>query len=883
MVRSGLSRADGLPTGATYGFTSEVLRLLKEIAPTHAAVVFDTPGETFRHRLYAEYKATRNAMPEELAGQLDLIRQTTEAIGVRHLAIPGCEADDLVASIAVKAAEAGLAVWIVTGDKDFLQIVSDRIRVYQLSKPSSAAAVIDRAGVVEKFGVPPERVVDVLALMGDAVDNVPGVKGVGEKTAVKLVQRYGSLEGVLTEGPKHESPKLAEALAAHREAAELARRLVTLDLGCPLPVPIEALAWKGVDREVAAPLFRSLEFRALAQEYAPKPREVARDYRQITNAAELESLMAELSRADLVSVDTETTSVAKHRAVLVGLSFSTKPGVAWYVPLNAQPRVIPDPPDAPFWGVSVLERLKTFLEDPRPTKCGQNAKYDILILRAHGVRMRGLVTDTMIASWLLDPTQREHGLDALALRHFDYQKVRTRELIGRGRDEMSMDLVPIEHVSEYACEDADFTRRLAELFLPRLAEEGLAKLHDEVELPLLMVLADMEEKGVRVDRQLLKKMASELCGDVERLHEAIRRTAGADFNPNSPKQLGELLFDELKVHEQTGYKPKKTKTGWATGQEVLEELAQVEICRQILEYRSVSKLVSTYVVPLPELVREDGRIHTSFNQAVASTGRLSSSDPNLQNIPIRTETGKRIRLAFLPTADDWELVSADYSQIELRLLAHFAKDENLIAAFRDGRDIHRETAARVFNLNPEEVDAVARSRAKVINFGLLYGMGPQRVAQETELSLDEAKTFIDRYFSAFPKVRGYLESLKEQARTEGSVTTILGRRRPIPDIHSPNNMLKSQAERLAVNTPIQGSAADLIKVAMVRIHARLLRETMRSHLIIQVHDELLLDVPKSELRAVMDLVKHEMEHVWDLLVPLRVDLGHGENWLAAQH
>ena len=491
----------------------------------------------------------------------------------------------------------------------------------------------------------------------------------------------------------------------HKDLALLTRKLVTLHLGCPVPFPIDDFLWKGADPEAASRLFRSLEFKNLAAEFVPKPKPVAKDYRQVTTEAELDALVAELRKADLVSVDTETTALSQRRAVLVGLSFSMSPGVAHYVPLNANPRIIPDPPDAPFWGVKVLERLKPFLEDPRPTKCGQNAKYDILIMRVHGVRMQGLRTDTMIASFLIDPTQREHGLDALSMRHFEYQKVRTQELIGKGRDEMSMDLVPVEHVSEYACEDADFTRRLADLFLPRLDEAGVRALHDDVEMPLLMVLADMEEKGVRVDRQLLKKMAQEWCGDVERLQESIRKIAGPDFNPNSPKQLGELLFDELKVHEQVGYKPKRTKTGWATGQEVLEELAEVEICKLILEFRSVSKLVSTYVLPLPDLVRESGRIHTSFSQTVAATGRLSSSDPNLQNIPIRTEAGKKIRLAFLPTADDWELLSADYSQIELRLLAHFAKDENLIGAFRDGRDIHRETAARVFNLKPEAVDA----------------------------------------------------------------------------------------------------------------------------------------------------------------------------------
>ena len=615
----------------------------------------------------------------------------------------------------------------------------------------------------------------------------------------------------------------------------------------------------------------------------PRPKPVAKDYHQITTAAELDALIAELGKAELVSVDTETTALSQRRAVLVGLSFSAKPGVAHYVPLNANPRIIPDPPDAPFWGVNVLERLKPFLEDPRPVKCGQNAKYDILILRAHGIRMQGLKTDTMLASYLLDPTQREHGLDALALRHFDYQKVRTQELIGRGKDEMSMDLVPVEHVSEYACEDADFTRRVAELFLPRLDEAGVRALHDDVEIPLLMVLADMEEKGVRVDRQLLKKMAQEWCGDVERLQESIRTIAGPHFNPNSPKQLGELLFDELKVHEQAGYKPKKTKTGWATGQEVLEELQSVEICRLILEFRSVSKLVSTYVLPLPELVREDGRIHAQFNQTGAATGRLSCNDPNLQNIPIRTEAGKTDPSGISPDrrrlGAPLRRLFADRAQAPRPLRERREPDRSVP---RGARHPPRDRGAR---LQPE-ARGRGRDRAQPrqghqLRAPLWHGTAAGRAGDGAHSRRGEDfHRALLRGVPEGPRIPREPEGRGPHAGLRGDDP------RPPPshpDIHSPNNMLKSQAERLAVNTPIQGSAADLIKVAMVRIHRRLLSEKMRSHLILQVHDELLLDVPKSELDATIALVKHEMEHAWDLLVPLRVDIGHGANWLVAQH
>ncbi len=880
MTSSGLSRADGTPTGATYGFAMELHRLLERIRPTHAAVVFDSAEPTFRHALYADYKATRERMPEELVAQLDLLRQVCAAEGVPALAKPGFEADDVMGTLAVQARDAQLDCWLVTGDKDFLQLVDDRIRVYQLPRGDQDAIVIDRAGVREKFGVAPEQVVDVLALMGDASDNAPGVPGIGEKTAIKLIQDFGNLDAVLEGGPT-QSPKVRAALQSNRELAHLTKRLVTIETHCPLDQTLDDLKFSGGNAAVAGPLYRELEFRSLAQAFAEAPRRAHAGYVQVKTADELEAVLREVEAAELVSVDTETTSLDPRQARLVGVSFSVKTGEAWYIPMNADPPVVPDKRDAPFRGYAVLERLRPFLESSRPTKCGQNAKYDMLVLRGHGVRVAGLRMDTMLAAYLVDPGAREHGLDALSLRYFGYQKIRTEELIGTGKNQITMDLVPVDAVAEYAAEDADYTRRLAELFGPELDQKQLRRLHDEVELPLLYVLADMEEVGVRVDRSLLKKMAATLLENAERLGDEIRAIAGPGFNPNSPKQLGEFLFETLKVHEPIGYKPKKTKTGWATGQEVLEELGDVEICRKILEYRSVTKLVGTYVQPLPDLVGSDGRIHTSYNQAVAATGRLSSSNPNLQNIPIRTEAGKKIRLAFLPTADDWVLLSADYSQIELRLLAHFAQDDALISAFVAGRDIHRETAARVFGITPDAVDPATRSRAKAINFGILYGMGPQRLARETGLTVDEARQFIDRYFAAFPKVRGFLDGLKAKAREDGFVTTILGRRRTITDINSPNGMLRAQAENMAVNTPIQGSAADLIKVAMINIHRELGSRHLQARLILQVHDELVLDVPTSELPDVQELVRAGMETVWDLRVPLRVDMGTGRNWLEA--
>jgi DNA polymerase-1 len=732
------------------------------------------------------------------------------------------------------------------------------------------------------WGVEPAQVADVLALMGDASDNAPGVPGIGEKTAKKLVAQFGDVERVLAQGPSASSPKIAAALRDHADLARLTRRLVEIKRDVPGLPSVDALAYAGPDRAAAEAFFREFEFKGLAEAFAPPRAALARDYRTVATAEELDRLVAELAAAPLVSVDTETTSLKPLEAALVCVSLSAADGVAWCVPLRADPPVVPDAPDAPFRGAAVLARLKPFLEDPRPTKCGQNAKYDALVLRRHGVRLRGLVTDTMIASYLIDPSRREHNLDALTLDRFGHRKIRTDELIGRGKDELTMDLVPLEHLAEYACEDADFTRRLAAAFLPELDEKGLRKLHDEVELPLLDVLADMEETGVRVDRPLLRKLAAEWAAVAEKLAEEIRVLADdPGFNPGSPKQLGELLFDRMKVHEAVGYRPKRTKTGYATGQEILEELGDVPLVGKILEWRSTAKLVSTYVAPLPELAGEDGRIHTHFNQAVAATGRLSSSDPNLQNIPIRTERGRRIRKAFLPTDADGVLISADYSQIELRLLAHFSEDEALVGAFRAGRDIHRETAARVFGMKPEDVDPGVRSRAKAVNFGVLYGMGPQRLARETGLTIDEAKAFIERYFDAFPRIRGYLDGLKESARRLGYATTILGRRRPIPDLGSPNGMLRSQAENMAVNTPIQGSAADLIKVAMVRVHRRLAESGLRTKLVLQVHDELVLDAPAAEAERAERLTAECMEGVAALQVPLKVDVGRGPSWLEA--
>mgnify|MGYP001365124876 CR=1 FL=1 len=884
MAKSGLSNGAGLPTGATFGVAMEMERLLKRIHPRYAALVMDTKEPTFRHLKYPDYKATRDRMPDELAEQLPWIKDVARALGVPVLELPGFEADDLMGTLAKEADRQSIPVLLVTGDKDFFQLVTDRVLIYNVLKRDQEVLVLDPVGVREHFGVAPDQVVDVLALMGDSSDNVPGVPGIGEKTAKRLIAQFGSLDALLAYQGPDLSPKLSETLKNNRDRAELCRELVTIDTNVPLGVPISDLRYEGPNVTVAAETFQRLDFRTLAASYASQV--AAKDappknYRVVRTEAELDACLERLRQAPLVAVDTETTGLNPRACHIVGFSFSCAPNEAWYVPLNQHPPVVPAPEDSPL-GQGVVNKLKPFLESAEGKFCGQNVKYDMLLMRNHGIDLSLPRIDTLIAAYLLEPHERERNLDALTLRHFGHTKIKTESLIGKGKDQLTMDLLPIDDVGEYACEDADYTYRLADRFLPRLSQEGLLHLHDDIEVPLIRVLADMEAHGVRVDKDRLRAMAAQMQREVDALLLEIEAAAGRPFNVNSPKQLGELLFDELKIHEALGYKPRRTSTGWATGQEVLDALSGHPLPDLILKYRSRSKLLGTYIRPLPELVDPfTGRIHTSYNQTVAATGRLSSSDPNLQNIPIRTEAGKAIREAFLPSRDDHVLLSADYSQVELRIMAHMSKDQAMIDAFLRGEDIHRDTASRVFQVPLDQVDSLMRSRAKAINFGLMYGMGASRLAEETGMTPKESKEFIERYFGAFPAVREFVESLKEFTRQNGYALTLSGRKRPIPDIHSSNGMLRNAAENMAINTPIQGTAADILKIAMVSIHRRLKSEGLLGRMILTVHDEIVLDLPEAELAQVKSLVTECMESAMTLLVPLKVDMGIGKNWLLA--
>jgi len=876
-ARNPLMNSKGENTSAVFGFTRSLLKILDEQKPEYLAVVFDRPEPTFRHKDFAEYKAQRAPMPDDMAPQIPRIKEVVEALGVPVLELPGYEADDIIATLARRAAERGMKVTIVSGDKDLAQLVNDRIRVYNPRKAGEEVEILDRKGVEEKLGVPPERVVDLLALTGDSVDNIPGVKGIGPKTATQLLKQFGSLEGIYENIENVRPERVKRLLQEQEEQARLSRQLATVDADSPVEVALEELRVREPERERLVELFRELEFNSLLQRFSTNSAEnEEHDYRILRSRSELEWLVQALRRAGTFAVDLETTSLDSMRASIVGFSFSWKAGFACYVPVRG-----PAGERIEFTEQEVLQALKPVLEDPRLRKVGQNIKYDLLVLRHAGVELAGIHFDTMVAAYLLNPSERQHNLDSLSLEYLRYKKIPTSSLIGkRGKEQRSMDQVAVEVVGEYACEDADIAWRLYEVLEPRLREAGLERLFHEVEMPLVEVLADMEYTGVKLDLAYLKEMSRQLESELRALEERIFAVAGERFNVNSPQQISKILFGKLGLPAK-----RRTKTGYSTDVRVLEELArQHELPRLLLEYRQLAKLKSTYVDALPQMVHpRTGRVHTSYNQTVTATGRLSSSEPNLQNIPIRTDIGRQIRRAFIPSSDDHVLLDADYSQIELRIMAHLSGDRRLRESFERDEDVHTRTAALVFGLETEEVTPEHRRRAKEVNFGIMYGMGAYGLAQRLEITPEEAQQFIAGYFATYPKVHDFIIQTIQKARRDLYVTTLLNRRRLLPDILSENQRVREFAERTAINTPIQGTAADLIKVAMIRIWRELRRRGLKTKMIMQVHDELVFDVPKSELDEVKELVKREMEDAIQLDVPVKVEIGVGRNWLEAAH
>lgn len=869
-IRNPLLNSKGLVVSAVYGFVSSLLALLEKVTPGHVAVVFDTPEPTFRHRAYAAYKATRPPMPDDLVRQLATIREVVDALGVSILEAPGYEADDVIGTLAARARERGMRSLIVSGDKDFLQLVDAHVRVYDPMKETEFTP----DEVVRLFGVPPERVVDVLGLAGDSSDNIPGVPGIGRKTATDLVARYGPIESVVAHAGEIAGPARRKNITEHAAQALESRALATIHTEVPIEVELGNLARRPPDAGRVVPLFRELEFPTLLRRVLPaeKPLGAARPhYETVEDERGLDALLAALNTPAGFAVDLETTSLDPLSAEIVGISFSNAEGRAHYVPLSHA--------GAALDRGAVMARIKPLLEDEAVPKVGQNLKFDYSVLKCSGVELRPIAFDTMLASYALDPEKRSHGLSALALEHLGRTMTPIGDLIGKGKDQLTLADVALPQVRDYACADAEAAWSLTAVLRSEVDAAGLLSLMRDVDLPLVPVLAGMELAGVSVDTEFLGMLAVDYGREAERLRQSVWAAAGVEFNLDSPKQVGEVLFDRMGLR-----KGRRTKTGYSTDERTLLALAvKHEIAGLILSYRQLMKLKAGYLDALPRLVNpRSGRVHTTYNQAVAATGRLSSSNPNLQNIPTKTELGREIRKAFV-AGEGRRFVSADYSQIELRIMAHLSGDDGLIAAFRAGKDLHRATAALILGVAEEAVTREQRDWAKAVNFGIMYGMTPYGLARELSIETDEAAAFIDRYFETYPRVKEYTERAIHDARRSGYSSTMLGRRRPIRGLSSDTASLRSFAERTAVNTPIQGSAADMIKLAMIEADRRLADSAVPAKMVLQVHDELVFEVDAGAAEEAAALARECMERPpgIELGVPVVVNVSVGGNWFEA--
>jgi DNA polymerase-1 len=847
-----------------------VRKIVDKEKPEYLGVVFDVKGPTVRHEEFSAYKAHRKPMPEDLAAQLPVLKDVLRALRVATAEYPKYEADDALASLAARAAAKGILTVIVTTDKDLLQVVDAMTSVWNPSKETT----IDAASVKDVFGVGAGEVIDVLSLWGDPTDNVPGVPGIGEKTAKSLIQEFGSLDNLLRNIDQVKNPRVRERITQNRELLELSRRLVTVTRDLDIELDLERYAVQAPDEKETIRLFQELEFSSLLADFLKKPRLPAeKEFHTIFEEDELRALAARIAAAGEVALDTETDSASPTRARLVGLSFSIVPGEAFYVPVGHD--YLGAPPQIPK--ERALDILRPVLEDPAVRKIGQNIKYDLIVLEREGVRLAGVSRDTMVLSYLLEPNWGQHGLEKLALHYLQATKTPYKDIVGRGKSELTMDKVGIERAAPYACQDAALALELDRILWKKIEAKKLDRLYEDIERPLIGLLARMEVCGVRVDPGVLKSMSKELEGELGRLEKEIHALAGGAFNINSPRQLADILFHKLGL--PAARRTKITK-GYSTSLDILEELAAVHpLARHVLDYRRMAKLKSTYADALPQLINPaTGRIHTSYNQTVASTGRLSSSDPNLQNIPVRGPWGARFRRAFVPDKGHL-LLAADYSQIELRVLAHLSQDPKLIATFLEDRDVHEETARLVFGDSKGEE---TRRRAKIINFSIVYGTSAFSLAKELGTSAAEAQKFIDRYFGELPGVKAYLDRVVEEARELGYSETILGRKRQVPELRMPDRTIQQAGRRIALNNPIQGSAADLVKVAMLRAARELEVRKLGTRMILQVHDELVFEVPEMEKTEVEPLVREAMEGAAELLVPLKVRLGFGPNWADAK-
>ncbi|MFM1771221.1 MAG: hypothetical protein RLZZ71_363 [Bacteroidota bacterium] len=906
-IRTPRINSKGLNTGAMFGFTNTLLDILNNEKPSHIAVVFDAPEQTLREIDYEAYKANRSETPEDIKLAVPYIKKIVEAFNIPMLIAPGYEADDIIGTLAKKAEQEGFHTYMMTPDKDYGQLVSDKTFIYKPGYQGGKAEILGEAEVCAKFNIQNvSQVIDLLGLMGDAVDNIPGIPGIGEKTAAKLLAEFGSLEGLLENTHKLKG-KQKENVENFREQGILSKKLATIMLDAPTPLDEEALKVSEINKNAIREVFEELEFRQLIKrvlneepnatasanpsssssaapdlfssageevEIPSTPKntieDVPHEYFMAMSEQELQSLHTELQRSSIFSFDTETSDLEPHSAYLVGLSFSTKAHTGWYVPISSNFEE----------AVKQLEFFKDIFADTSKTLVAQNYKFDYKMMKKYGMKIQNKIFDTMLAHYVIN-ADGKHGMDALSESYLNYKPVSIESLIGpKGKNQNSMAHLPAESIKDYAAEDADVTLQLAEIFMPELEKQGTTSVLENIETPLIEVLANMEWEGIRVDKDFLNAYSVELGKELDIIEEKITELAGEKFNLDSPKQLGVILFEKLKITTEM----KKTKTGqYSTGEDVLQRYLHThEIVPLILDYRELRKLKSTYIDTLPTMINPiTGRVHTNFMQAVAATGRLSSNQPNLQNIPIRTSRGKEIRKAFVARDENHVLVSADYSQVELRIIAALSGDQNMIEAFQQGEDIHKATASKVFNVPLEEVTKDMRSKAKAVNFGIIYGQGPFGLAQQLGISRTEAKNIIEAYYTQFAALKTYQHKAVEDCRSKGFVETVLGRRRFLPDINSSNAISRSFAERNAVNAPIQGSAADVIKMAMAKIQAALKAANLKTKMVLQVHDELLFDTPKEEIDQVFALVKHEMENAVKLAVPLEVEIQAGNNWLEA--
>ncbi len=921
LIKNPRINSKGMDTSAIMGFMNSLLDVIKREQPDHLAVAFDKGGSVERTELFEDYKANRDETPDAIRIAVPYIQQILKAMKIPVVELPGYEADDLIGTLAKQAEQEGYKVFMVTPDKDFGQLVSENIFMYRPARMGNGIEIWGIPEVQKRFGVQrPEQVIDYLGMMGDASDNIPGLPGVGDKTAKKFLEDFGSLEGLLSNTDKL-SGKMKEKIEENAELGRLSRKLAEIKTDCDVQFHAEDYEMCPPDAEEVQKIFEELEFRRLKEQFLKlfsgevepstpvtstetakqeakvagsgqftlfggDPSEAAATikdvnsrktiadvphfYQSVQGGMAMELFLQNLMKQSSVCFDTETTSINPLEAELVGIAFSWAAGKGFYVPF----------PEGKNDAMPLIEKLRPFFESESIEKIGQNLKYDIKVMLNYGVEVKGKLFDTMLAHYLINPDMR-HNMDVLSETYLNYTPISITELIGKkGKNQLNMRQVPLDKQTEYAVEDADVTFQLAQHFAPELKETETDKLFTDIEVPLLRVLADMEREGINLDETYLKDLSKQLDTDILQLEKKIYELAGEEFNIASPKQLGDILFEKLKLVD----KPKKTKTGqYSTAEDVLSYLAKDhEIIQNVLDYRGLSKLKSTYVDALPnEVQKHSGRVHTDYMQTVAATGRLSSNNPNLQNIPIRTERGRQVRKAFIPRDENYLLLSADYSQIELRIIAALSEEDTMISAFKNGEDIHASTASKVFNVPIDQVTREQRSNAKTVNFGIIYGVSAFGLSNQTDLSRTEAKDLIDTYYKTYPKLRNYISEQIDFAREHGYVQTVLGRRRYLKDINAGNQVVRGAAERNAVNAPIQGSAADIIKIAMINIHNKLSEGKYKTKMLLQVHDELVFDCYKPELEEMKKLIKTEMEHAYTLAVPLEVEVGVGENWLEA--